>query len=115
MTLYEYTCSEGLREILNFMWNLDELDREDEGKIFARLGYQEQPSDLYSSRHPNWINIYKNFKNNEYEFLIRISNHIYSQYIACRSFVEYLEFLRLYLPVLRSMNEIAAQTARPEQ
>ena len=86
------------------------MGREDEGKIFARLGYQEQPADVYSERFPNWMNIYKNFKNNEYEFLIRINNHIYSQYVACRSFVEYLEFLRLYLPVLRTMNDIAMQT-----
>ena len=112
MTLYEYTCKEGLQEILNFMWNIEGVDLEDEGKIFARLGYQEQPADLYSSKYPNWMNIYKNFKNNEYEFLIRINNHIYSQYVACRSFVEYLGFLRLYLPVLRTMNDIAVQTAR---
>ncbi|SNB45671.1 hypothetical protein [Geobacter sp. DSM 9736] len=111
MTLYEFNCKDGLLEILNFVWSEGEGgEGEQNDAAFERLGYRNQDLKLYSPDYVYWISVYKNIGNNEYEFLVTISNHLYSQYVACRSFPEFLEFMRLYLPIFQNINDTAEQT-----
>jgi hypothetical protein len=111
MTLFEYTSTEGFKEILNFMWD-SSLSNEDADAAFERLGYRDQDLGLYSSDFAYWMKVYKNMKNNEYDFLISVDNHLYSQFVVCRSFGEYMDFMKNYLPVLKSINDISRETKK---
>lgn len=111
MTLFEYTGADGFKEILDFKWDTS-LAAEDPGAAFERLGYRDQDLGLFSSHFAYWMKVYKNMKDNEYDFLISIDNHLYSQFVVCRTFGEYMNFMKNYLPVLKTINDISRETGK---
>lgn len=102
MTVYEYHRKQGFKEIMNFMWA--EGEEESEENIFLRLGYKYN-SYIFSEKDLYWMKIYRDCGNNEYEYLIAVHNKYCTHYVACRTFVDHLEFMGHHLPAIERLNE----------
>lgn len=109
MTLYEYDGKAGFNEILNFIWDPKGVEGENEELIFQRLGYLDHHVNLFTKADTYWLKVFRDNGTNDHEYLVAIYNDYCNQYIVCKNFVDYLEFLRSYLPALQNLNSLAGQ------
>ena len=101
--LTAFSCHTGFSEFADFTWTQTSENILDE-EMLSRLGYLKE-NDFFAKDGPNWIEVYGNHSPDVvYRYMVAMCNSRYSEYIFCKKYVDYLELIKQYLPVVREMN-----------
>ena len=109
MQIFEFLYTDGFKEFRDFI--AESLLGADEGDdaVFARMGFHKW-DELLSQEGMQWITTYKNDNSaTEFSYIIAVENPVDVEYIVCRSFIDYLEFMHKYLPTLKNMSDAALE------
>jgi hypothetical protein len=107
-----YETGKGFRQIDDFIWSSLLNDGESDEDVFNRLGY-ERLEQLYSNTGYNWVEVFSNDKS-DYRFIVGLCNPCTTEYILCSNYIDYLDFMKQYLPVIKQLNEAAEDTYKKD-
>ena|SRR6266540_1858179 len=110
MKLTAFSYKEGFQEVHNF---IQFRDNESNHDLFKRLGYSNQHEGLFSASFSHWLEVYKkDDSEGDYQYIVVLGNHFQGEIVALKRFGDYIEFMRRYLPVIKSMNDIVDTTEK---
>lgn len=110
MRIFEYVCKKGLHETEDFLFSDPATDGKNDDEVLEGLGYSNQHESIYSPSFFHWIEVYRHKGDGDYAYVVCMNNHFRGDYIVCRTYMDYLDFLKEYLPVIESLNRIGIAT-----
>lgn len=105
--MQEFSSGAGFREVTNFIYEGRNDALQVDTEVLSTLGYKLTER-LFTDGSSNKIDVYENPENCNYKYVAVIRNHTTTEYAVCRTFFDYIEFMRRYLTVLEKINELAA-------
>lgn len=105
--MQEFSTGDGFREVTNFIYETKNDRLQMDGEVLASLGYKLMER-LFTDSASHSMETYENSGNTMYKYVVLIRNNVATEYVSCRTFFDFLEFMRRYLPVLEKLNTLAA-------
>lgn len=104
--MQEFTVERGFVSIPDFIHSEDRRHLA-EPDLLASLGYNLLEK-LFNDSSRHTIEIFESAIEAVHRYIVVIRTPSASEHVACKSFFDFLELMRMYLPVIEKLNTVAA-------